>query len=209
MSRRYTIIAIIVIFLILPFSGFIGRIAYAVIHGSILQLMGYPVDIAPWELAEQIIETKKDPSYCFELQQSIPVMGPTIESKRTHCVFEYAKLANEPSACSLLMPSEYGLDCIGEIWGKATDQSNCHWYKNNAVRCFEGSALTPHIYECTASGKAMIDECWHRIAFKEKDPERCDSIKNEILRSVCKVRIKTWESYPELRSTIYFNDDIQ
>lgn len=109
--RRTILIGLLVI-IASPVLLVLLWIAYAVVHGTALGLMGYPVDVPPWELAKQIVESGKDPSYCNRLQQSVPVMGPSIESRRANCVYEYAKLTNAPSACALLLPSEYGMDCI-------------------------------------------------------------------------------------------------
>ncbi len=166
------------------------------------------VNWLPWDLASYLEKNYRDPRECLDLIW-FQIMSPTQAEQRAPCVYEYAKSAKQPTACELLMPSKYGLSCIGEIWGPLIDESNCHWYHNNAVRCFESEVLSPHIYTCNESGNANIDECWHRIAFKKKDTKICDSIKNLTLRSVCKVRIETWTQYPELRSTIYFNDDIK
>lgn len=176
----------------------------------VLQLMGYPVDIPPSELVEEIAARNDDPLRCRKLQQTVPSMGPSLAEKRMLCFFLLATQKNEPKICEFLMPSEYGMSCIGEIWGKLIDESNCHWYKDNAVRCFEGKSLTPHIYDCQEKSVALLpNECKHRIAFRDKKEDLCDAIEEPILRSICKVRIKTWKQYPILRSTIYFKENIE
>lgn len=40
--------------------------------------------------------------------------GPPAGQMRADCIHEYATLTKDPSACKLLMPSAYGLDCVGE-----------------------------------------------------------------------------------------------
>lgn len=199
-------ICLLCVILLASYWPLFGRVGYSIIRGGTLQLMGYPVDVPPWELAKQIIASGKDPSYCMKLQQSVPVTGPTIESRRTNCVYEYAKLTKDPTACELIMPSEYGLACMSSIWGPLIDASNCHWYQTDSVRCFEGEKLVPHVTVCAQSFvQKMPDECWHRIAFRNKDAAMCGAIENSVLRSVCVVRINTWKQFPELRSTQYFS----
>lgn len=176
-----------------------------------LQAIGFCVNCPGWKVAEDIIAKGKDVNVCSKiLIMPWRIYSPTGAEQRELCVFRFAKFAKDPSACELLMPSEYGLGCIGNIWGPLIDESNCHWYKENEVRCFEGEALTPHIYACDQTHiDSLPDECIHRIAFKEKNEERCDIIANATLQQVCKTRIAVWNDYPQLRSTIYFDDDIQ
>jgi hypothetical protein len=162
------------------------------------------------DIAEEIIANKRSPIECSHVLDLDPFPSPSADEQSRLCVYIYAKLTQDPSICELLMPSDYGMSCIGQIWGKLIDESNCHWYKDNAVRCFEGIALTPHIYDCWGKNSVPLpDECKHRVAFREKKEDLCDGIAQPILRSVCKVRIGIWEKYPALRSTIYFKDNIE
>src|SRR3989338_4256332 len=116
MKLRNVIIGICVICAILlaPHLPLLGHIGYALLHGGTLRLLGYPVDVPPWELAKQIVASGKDPTYCLQLQQSVSVAGPTIEARREDCIYEYARLTQDPTACELLMPSPHGLSCVGE-----------------------------------------------------------------------------------------------
>ena len=130
---------------------------------------------------------------------------PPVGMLQEGCIYEFASLSKNASACKILVPSEYGLGCIGNIWGAFTNTTNCHWYEENSVRCFEGEELVPRVTICDAASENLPDECWHRIAFKKKDTEFCSEITNPTLQSVCVVRINTWNQYPEVRSTIYFS----
>ncbi len=136
-------------------------------------------------------------------------LGPQKGEQVRYCIYKSAQLLKDPNICELLMPSDYGLDCIGTIWGGLIDKSNCHWYEKDSIRCFEEETLTPHITVCDpiTQSKKFPDECIHRIASHDKDATKCDGIKNEELKSICKVRIETWQKYPQLRDTIYFSQD--
>ncbi len=182
------------------------------IGATTFEALGYSYGDSMYDaelIAQKIVSEDRNVNDCLKIKSFLPTY-PSIGSIRSFCVRKYAELAQDPSACALLMPSEYGMDCIGNIWGKIIDNSNCHWYKNNEVRCFTGKELVPHIYDCSEKNIANFpDECSHRLAFKKKDTNLCLDIQNSILRAICEVRISTWNEYPALRSTIYFNDDIK
>ncbi|MDD5026104.1 MAG: hypothetical protein PHH13_01875 [Candidatus Peribacteraceae bacterium] len=184
---------------------FAPLIIYFSLYG-ILWLLGYEFAEGPDVLAERLIAEERSAKDCYRYVTLDPWFRPTTRELREQCVREYAKLTSDPTACELLLPSDYGLSCIGDIWGKLIDENNCHWYKNDSVRCFEGVALTPHIYNCQeeAAASSLPDECRHRIAFKEKKADLCDAITQPTLRTICKVRIGAWEKYPNLRGSFYF-----
>lgn len=161
----------------------------------------------PGDVARMIVESDKPVEECWKIRTSFleSNLSSAFEHKK-ECVYLVAKLRKDPAICELLMPSEYGLSCIGEIWGKLIDESNCHWYQDTAVRCFEGEALVPRVTVCDEqSAKRLPDECLHRLAFRKKDAAICEAIEKPTLESVCEVRIRTWAQYPQLRSTRYFS----
>jgi hypothetical protein len=185
-------------------------VGYLVLFGGTWWLLGYEQGLPSWKLAEKLVRNHRPAKDCFLLRTTDIGPRPTTFELQTSCVYEYAKILKDPSACALLMPDIYGLRCIGNIWGPLIDESNCLWYKDNAVRCFEGPKLIPHIFDCgDPEQRAVSDECKHRFAFKQKNDELCDAIGNATLRSVCQTRIRIWMKYPELRSTIYFKNNIE
>lgn len=135
-------------------------------------------------------------------------MRPSLQDDRAMCVYDYAFIKKDPYVCELILPMRYSLDCIGNIWGNLISDNKCFWLGTDSVRCFEGAALTPKITVCAENAETQTDECWHRVAFKKKDPTVCNSIINATLRSICKVRIDVLKKYPEFGETKYFNDDI-
>lgn len=181
-----------------------GLLLSLLFYPNILRLLGYYVTTDQTELAQYLIDHQLPASDCHKLIH-LDRFGPPISEKRLDCIVQYGIISEDPHVCERLMPSQFGLECISSIWGPLTDESNCHWYENNAVRCFEGEKLIPKITTCTPGSKELPDECLHRIAFKNKDPSMCDSINNPVLQSVCEVRINTWNQFPEVRSTMYFS----
>ena len=189
----------------------VGAVVLALLSPFLLEELGYYALQPGWAVAEQLVEEGKGVGECRKIMRVCwDVLSPPTVQQRMTCRYRYAEPTKDPTACTGLLPTEYGLDCVGNIWGPLIDESNCHWYKDNAVRCFEEPNLTPHIYDCTAKESGvLIDECKHRLAFKQKNLEMCEPITNAVLRSICKVRIQAWKEYPQLRSTIYFNDNIE
>lgn len=190
----------------------LGLYVLAVLRAVILhQFFEYPISSDPEKVAQWIVDEHYDPKACFKISGGIiPTLRPPDSSLQSLCVYKVAEKLQDPTVCELLMPDEYGLACIGKIWGPLIDKSNCHWYKTNEVRCFEGIELDPHIYNCSSINSSNTpDECTHRMAFKKKDKNICLNIQENTLRSICETRINAWNKYPKLRSTIYFNDDIE
>ena len=75
------------------------------------------VNQVPWELAEYLTEHHRPPSDCFDLIW-FEIMSPTAAEQRALCVYTYASLTHDPAACELLMPSEHGWSCLGEVHQK-------------------------------------------------------------------------------------------
>jgi len=70
------------------------------------------VNWAPWDLAQYLADNGRDPRECLDLI-FIEIMSPSQAEQQALCVFEYAKITKDPSACELLMPSSYGWSCLG------------------------------------------------------------------------------------------------
>src|SRR3990167_7359805 len=89
-----------------------------------LKLRGYYPNIKPDKLAEHIVKEGKDPKECYKLY-----VGrwhyPSEGSLQDLCVFMTAQLKKDPLACESLLPGEYGLGCIAEVWQKLETESHC------------------------------------------------------------------------------------
>jgi len=65
------------------------------------------------DIAEILVRKKLPPSDCFRMEHFDIGMRPSIEEDQALCIYDYAKLTKDPSACELLMPSSYELACVG------------------------------------------------------------------------------------------------
>lgn len=200
--------SIIIALLLLPVTLVALEFTRILIVREWLALNGFHVTHDPDKVAV-IAAAKHDATECLRLRHidSYIQLAPEIteDSDQWSCIVKTAQIMKDALPCELLLPNEYGLGCIGKIWGPLIDENNCYWYENNSVRCFEGEKLVPRVTVCDSTSQNLPDECLHRIAYKAKNVVLCENITNLTLRSVCVVRINTWNQYPELRSTQYFS----
>lgn len=77
-------------------------------------------------------------------------MSPSEAEQQALCVYEYAKLTKDPSACELLLPSSYGWDCLRAAQATA-DACSFDYGKNVAWR------LGDDVYDPWKN--ATIEEC--------------------------------------------------
>jgi len=199
-----TIVAIPVILVLL----LLGR-------GIALQMMGYPVDIPPSDLAEAIASEGGDPLLCRRLQQTVPTMGPSLTEKRMLCFYLLAQRLKDPSVCELLMPSEYGFSCIGTA--RVKEPCGFGYYANPRV---QGNGIIATLEECISgppeiranaccaiakvkytddhndcsvlidATRELQDQCHHELALKSRDISECSSIQNINVRSSCEIHVK-------------------
>src|SRR3989338_2790092 len=199
-----TIVAIPVILVLL----LLGR-------GIALQMMGYPVDIPPSDLAEAIASEGGDPLLCRRLQQTVPTMGPSLTEKRMLCFYLLAQKLKDPSVCELLMPSENGFSCIGTA--RVKEPCGFGYYANPRV---QGNGIIATLEECISgppeiranaccaiakvkytddhndcsvlidATRELQDQCHHELALKSRDISECSSIQNINVRSSCEIHVK-------------------
>ncbi|PIR48153.1 hypothetical protein COU80_06020 [Candidatus Peregrinibacteria bacterium CG10_big_fil_rev_8_21_14_0_10_55_24] len=189
-----------------------------------LWVIGYNITNDAKGAAEQIVEEQKEPEECYDIRFFTNVFGPTVDSVRRTCVYEYAKLTSDPSACELLMPSAYGLSCIGA----ASPSPRCSMEFDRSVRwnnhggeatieeCQKENLTRPdignicchiasvyfleNVNDCTSIENAeLFDECTLTLANKLADPEICQAITSEVLKAACIVRSTALRKYPQLR----------
>ncbi len=175
----------------------------------------------PTELAEHLVKNDRSASECFYLLW-FQIMGPQEGEARAWCVYEYAKLKKDPSACELLMPSSYGLSCVGA----ATNNDRCFMGSENTVAgnginvpiaaCINGpksirsnacctialvaSVLSFNDCSSLSSIQEFYDECQYRLAFKNHDPTACKSISDPNMETGCTVATKALRKDPSICS---------
>lgn len=197
-------------------------------------VLHYPPTSDPAEAAQWIVERNYNPDRCLKMPDDgipflpimlFPAMGPTIEDKRSLCVFKVAQLIQDPSVCELLMPSRYGLDCaLGamkdnictfvdkDVWwaegdsDKKMKRSDC--IKPDQKISFTGSAcciisivssvLSENDCSPLSANARFYDECQFRLAFKNRDPLVCETIVDTNVKAGCLVNAKALKQDPSI-----------
>lgn len=208
------IVGVAALILLSPIIVIILWIAFAIVHGTTLRVLGYEVDKDPIELAQEIYDSEDSVKRCRNLRQAVPTMGPTNDAKIMRCVFEYASIAKDPLACEGLMPSDYGWNCLGaaevaqpcifnfispkKVQGNGidvpmdtcTNKNSSAWQNECCVIAREvhlGGNNSCDSLELPASFK---DQCFYESAIRNIDFEVCSSISNENIRNGCEVGVR-------------------
>ncbi|HIH22618.1 TPA: hypothetical protein HA238_02735 [Candidatus Micrarchaeota archaeon] len=158
-----------------------------------LQVMGYPVDISPSELAETIVSENGDPLKCRKLQQTVPTMGPSLTEQRMSCFFKLAQLTRDPAICEYLLPSDYGWSCLGEVSGKLFEEEPCSYSSvRDRVYCnkhFSEGELAldhPQMENCDLyTRKDLREWCHYQRTFAQKNIYECGDITNPVVYDDC------------------------
>lgn len=192
-----------------------------------LRLMGYYVDTSGAIVGKRIAEKGGSVQECHHiLVMPWNVLSPPTADQRRTCIHTYAGLKKDPSACELLMPSSYGMSCIGVA---ENSQMPCntnvkpysvYWRddeKENTVhvrecitekvgrtelgeQCCEVARVAYLMNEndCSSLKKNSIvhDRCLYSLAWKLKEPSYCNEIENENARAACNVQTKAVRDDP-------------
>lgn len=184
-------------------------------------VLGYPDTPSPQAAAEWLVNTKRDPELCRKMPGNM-WFGSQAGEQQAECIFWYASLTKNPSACELIMPSSYGLSCIGAAtstpdlcgmnegyvaWndGRATYES-CQ--KDDATRSIPGNqccliarvAFVRPENDCSAlqTNIPMHDECLDSLAFKNGNSAQCNGISDANLKAGCLVKAKGMQENPQI-----------
>jgi hypothetical protein len=149
------------------------------------------VNWAPWDLADYLAKNQRPVEECLDLVW-FEIMSPTSAEQKALCIHEYAKLTQDPAACELLLPSEYGLSCINNVIAQE--------YKDHPDSGFF------EFSECAKVQNEPLRQDWCQFvrAHKSHRATDCISIKNDVIRSGCTLKFETWERYPDLRGSFSF-----
>lgn len=215
-----------------PFIVIILIIVFAKLNDMQLSLRGYHVMSTGWELGRILAQDGSPANECLKFRSpTFDIMTPSRGEHVGMCVREYAELTKDPSACELLMPSSYGLSCVGGARKNLPclfdDQKNVVWNdgkyneipfgecsktklsKEGAACCLAAAAKfdPDFIKGCEAfrsSNPLLADQCQYEVAQKEIDPVLCGTIADENIRSACNLVVTTLLKNPELRSNYPF-----
>ena len=172
------------------------------------------------DIAEDIIRREKGAETCKRILDFDPFPSPSAEEQTSLCIHEYAKLTKDPSACELLLPGEYGWDCLGTVASLLNTGSGCSSYASGEILCASGvKGRSVGVDDCklyhgkdlqfwcyiertrTLEGvndcqkisdeyPLVKDECSRWYAYKKKDPSLCSLVRDDKLRKICELKIK-------------------
>ncbi len=121
----------------------------------------------------------------------LTVMGPSIAERQISCIHDYAALTKDPSACELLMPSSYGLSCVG---GATSANRICNFY--------DGDTNVYWREENGKSGKASFSAC-------QSDDSSASDLRNQCCLMIRVAFIKTENACSSLAKTQSLYDECQ
>ena len=78
-----------------------------------MHLFYYEHTGSPELLAQKLVAQNREPDGCFLFRTFDIWFRPTTYELQMRCVREYASLTKDPTACELLLPSDYGWSCVG------------------------------------------------------------------------------------------------
>lgn len=162
------------------------------------------------DLAEYLVQKNRSPEECFNLVWFD--IGMQAGEAQAECIYRYAELTKDPSACELLMPSSYGWDCLG-----AAEESNARmcWFDFSKERYSNSKPVMPECggkndsssHRCCEMGKFLYvekasncdefndsatlhDQCLELMAKRDKNLVLCSQIEDENVRSGCEVAVR-------------------
>ena len=186
-------------------------------------VLGFHPDAIGIELASDLVARGKSVKECVQIVHPIPhFLSPSTGEQRANCIHKYAALKHDPSACELLMPSSYGLSCVGAAmtardscsmrngqvtWnGGNTTYASCRFH--DPQRSLEGNqccliarvAFVKSENDCSAllDFPSMHDECLQSLAFKNHAPEICEGIANDNRKIACFVNARAIQKNPNI-----------
>lgn len=125
-------------------------------------LFGYYVNIPGWRMGE-IAAKLNDVSACDDLRKTWYFGGfDSGDMHRSECIHTFARLTKDPSACELLMPTQYAWSCLGAAQAKG-DACSINFGRDVTW------AETPY----TDIRKATLDECKRGTVTTEKGRGCC------------------------------------
>jgi hypothetical protein len=199
-----------------------GIVAAMIVLVMLQRLLGYYPGLPGWEVAE-IAAARKDVSLCKKILDVpwnfVLGFGPSSREMRADCIHDYAKLTKDPSVCELLMPSSYGLSCVGTALGNF---ESCPLGNNRETeidgnivslkKCIDGNAgvrdsdcckvakarFLTGFDDCNISTPGIRDECNYELSFKNNDPGTCASISGAKVKSACEIAAGALQKDPSI-----------
>lgn len=189
----------------------------------ILRGLGYYVDNTGSEIG-RLAAKKMDVSLCNKIIVYSHVLGPPTMSRRGECIYVYAEQTKDPSVCELLMPSSYGLSCVGAAsnftrpcpLGNDRSVSDENGLDATLMECVQGPSSIKNNLCCTVSKARFIkdfndcsstsgsiaisDQCYSGLSFKNHDPSTCEFIQDPNIKAGCIVSATGLQKDPSICS---------
>ena len=192
----------------------------------VLSLIGYKVDASGGILGRKAAQ-ENNVDMCNHIIVYRSIFGPPSAQRRADCVRVYAERRKDPSACELLMPSSYGLSCVGaaelhlpcdvtsipySVYWKDGDSEQTVHLKNCLQPNLRRSALGNQCCEvakvaflknendCSGvkDNTPIYDHCLYSLAWKERDPAYCSGIVNENAHAACDIQTRALQKDPSI-----------
>ncbi len=163
------------------------------------------------DIAEEIIANKRSPAECSHVLDFDPFPSPSADEQSRLCVYIYAKLTQDPSACELLMPSDYGWSCLGAVEEKLFSGRLCTRsgaLDHPVVYCNRESEgeLTidrPQIKDCSQYKRKDLREwCYDARTEVLDGAHDCQRITRDVVRDFCEYNYALKMRNPSLCSAV-------
>lgn len=185
-----------------------------------MHLFYYEHTGSPETLAEKLVRQERPAKDCFLFRTFDIWFRPTTYELQMRCVREYAKLTKDPTACELLMPSDYGWSCLGAAM---KPNSRLCWFNFGTDPAEVGSGdARVTLPECAQNPSALPgrccelagilyidkeqscdsvkdspivhDQCLELLARRERNISMCADIGSDHIRSACEVAVKALQT---------------
>ncbi|MBU0766191.1 hypothetical protein KKF55_00160 [Patescibacteria group bacterium] len=187
-------------------------IAYSLSAYVVLLIIGYHPDAIGKELAQKLVQNGDDVKECMQIIHPLPhLLSPSDGEQRSNCVYEYASLTKDPTACELLLPSDYGWSCLGTISGKlfagrlCTRSGALDHIKVYCNRDSEGELTIdrPQIEDCSQYQREDLQEwCYGARTELLNGVHDCSHIKRDVVYDYCEYSYALKERNPQFCSSI-------
>jgi hypothetical protein len=152
--RRRKLLACGMLFILLP----VLLLGSVVLVSVTYEIFGYHSLSYDGEKIAHLALAKGDPTECGKIRVVWHPATNTYNEVR-YCVYTYAKLTQDPTACELLMPSEYGVRCIAEVWSAALIEPLCQ-SDDHTLFCYEKKDAEGHVIgNIQEQPKPLLDNC--------------------------------------------------
>ena len=162
------------------------------------------------DVAEKLVAKGRSVDDCLKIKTFFPTYPPRSQIISS-CIHEYASLTKDPTACELLLPSDYGWSCLGAArepnsricwfdFGRNATQvgeyvmPECGGREDVKDRCcsMARSLFVEQSTSCDQFSDMDIlhDQCLQELAQRERDINVCSEIVSDHVRVTCEIQVR-------------------